>query len=226
MVVVLPTPPFWLHIEITRALPCSVTGLRLGEVGHRTTGRTEGRLLVLEGRSKGRGSAHGCRLCGGRDGRSGQGRHLGGGAAVRAGGVTGNAENEPPALIAHSLVLSTRRLVAGHAGDTRPAVRDKGQGEPGNPQPTRGIMLMNCALGPGQVHRQAGACAQVCAQLRACRLALHQVGVLRVPVDPGPDERAARHHPEPARRGRRRARTGPASSRSPRPRTGPPPRCG
>src|ERR1044071_5978892 len=33
VVVVLPTPPFWLHIEITRAGPCSVTGCGSGRYG-------------------------------------------------------------------------------------------------------------------------------------------------------------------------------------------------
>ncbi len=33
VVVVLPTPPFWLHIEITRAGPCSVTGRGSGSNG-------------------------------------------------------------------------------------------------------------------------------------------------------------------------------------------------
>ena len=31
--VVLPTPPFWLHIEITRALPCRVSGVGSGKCG-------------------------------------------------------------------------------------------------------------------------------------------------------------------------------------------------
>ena len=39
MVVVLPTPPFWLHIAMMRAGPCEVEGLRLGEVRQRATGR-------------------------------------------------------------------------------------------------------------------------------------------------------------------------------------------
>ena len=33
MVVVLPTPPFWLHIEITRAGPCWVSGWGSGRCG-------------------------------------------------------------------------------------------------------------------------------------------------------------------------------------------------
>ena len=33
MVVVLPTPPFWLHMEMTRAGPCSVSGLGSGSTG-------------------------------------------------------------------------------------------------------------------------------------------------------------------------------------------------
>ena len=33
VVVVLPTPPFWLHIEITRALPCTAIGFGSGSAG-------------------------------------------------------------------------------------------------------------------------------------------------------------------------------------------------
>ena len=43
MVVVLPTPPFWLHIEITRAWVGPLTGRRVGELGHRSPGRAEHR---------------------------------------------------------------------------------------------------------------------------------------------------------------------------------------
>ena len=41
VVVVLPTPPFWLHIEITRACRGSVTGRGSGRCGHRSTGGSE-----------------------------------------------------------------------------------------------------------------------------------------------------------------------------------------
>ena len=44
VVVVLPTPPFWLHIEITRAWPWVVSGRGLGQVGHRPAGRAEHHL--------------------------------------------------------------------------------------------------------------------------------------------------------------------------------------
>ena len=41
MVVVLPTPPFWLHIEMTRAWPWLLIGRGSGRYGHRPAGRAE-----------------------------------------------------------------------------------------------------------------------------------------------------------------------------------------
>ena len=41
MVVVLPTPPFWLHIEMIRALPWMPIGRGSGRVGPRAAGRAE-----------------------------------------------------------------------------------------------------------------------------------------------------------------------------------------
>src|ERR1044072_4847588 len=45
VVVVLPTPPFWLHMEITRALPWVVTGRGVGDVRRRTAGGAEHDVL-------------------------------------------------------------------------------------------------------------------------------------------------------------------------------------
>ena len=49
VVVVLPTPPFWLHIAMTRAGPCDASGGGLGEHGQRPPDGVElrvGRLLA------------------------------------------------------------------------------------------------------------------------------------------------------------------------------------
>src|SRR5688572_30547111 len=142
VVVVLPTPPFWLHIAMTRALPCSVSGRGsgrsiigrpVGPSGRSTWGRSNGRASLTVSVSVGEG--------------------LGG---LNRGGISvallpcdpGYPENVPP-LIEPLLVLSTRRLVAEHAGDTRPALR-RGTRRTPKPPARQGNLLMNCAVGPGQ----------------------------------------------------------------------------
>ena len=58
VVVVLPTPPFWLHIEITRAGPCSVTGRGSGSTGiGRPVGPTTVSPSAVVGSGGGAGSA-------------------------------------------------------------------------------------------------------------------------------------------------------------------------
>ena len=57
--VVLPTPPFWLHIAMIWAGPCSVSGSRLGE----------GTLPGLRGVAAQRGRAHLVAVLRARDGR-------------------------------------------------------------------------------------------------------------------------------------------------------------
>ena len=63
MVVVLPTPPFWLHIETTRAVPCSLTGGGSGRNGigrpvgpSSTTGSWTGGAEGAEGAEGGSGA--------------------------------------------------------------------------------------------------------------------------------------------------------------------------
>ena len=66
VVVVLPTPPFWLHIEITRAPPWRGQRRGLGELRHRPAGRADRRVRrrrragSARGRSKGIGWVTGC----------------------------------------------------------------------------------------------------------------------------------------------------------------------
>src|SRR6476469_6780177 len=64
VVVVLPTPPFWLHIDMTRAWVAPVTGLGSGMTGigrpvgpsTGSAGAAGGATVSAWGRSKGRGS--------------------------------------------------------------------------------------------------------------------------------------------------------------------------
>ena len=74
VVVVLPTPPFWLHIEMTRALPWVRHRPRLGEVGHRPAGGAEDDLVGRLGRWRLGGSARrAAGSVGGRSARNGIG---------------------------------------------------------------------------------------------------------------------------------------------------------
>src|SRR3954467_8771482 len=87
VVVVLPTPPFWLHIDTTRARPWVVTGPGSGRSG---IGRPVGPSLRSGsgGRSKGRGSDTGSSSRGSGEGRSSGGwggRVVGGGGGVDPG---------------------------------------------------------------------------------------------------------------------------------------------
>src|SRR4051794_22686904 len=113
VVVVLPTPPFWLHIEITRAWPCSVTGRGSGRSG---IGRPVGPSLASAGgRSKGRASATWSSRGSGASGEGGTGVRTTGGivpATLPPGAEVGTPPNVPPAFIERSLIhMSTRRLV-------------------------------------------------------------------------------------------------------------------
>src|SRR6478735_3252611 len=123
VVVVLPTPPFWLHIDTTRARPWVATGPGSGRSGiGRPVGPSLGSVAALTGRSKGRGSDTGSSSRG-----SGEGRSAGGWGVRNRGGISpaalppaagppdgGNEPPDvPPALIPRSSPdLSTRRLVA------------------------------------------------------------------------------------------------------------------
>src|SRR4051812_36651636 len=142
VVVVLPTPPFWLHIDMTRALPWVVSGLGSGITG---IGRPVGPISpVVAGttgasgsgsrRSKGRGSVMG----GGGVaiaslGSVGWWRGPGGAGGATDGGISGAADPRPnrepnraPSLIEVSSALgstdtqqpnlSTRRHVADAPG--------------------------------------------------------------------------------------------------------------
>ena len=62
MVVVLPTPPFWLHIEMTRA-GRACRAARGREVRQRAAGRTEDRLVVLDLPGVVHLGRHGCPRC-------------------------------------------------------------------------------------------------------------------------------------------------------------------
>src|SRR6478752_1287272 len=183
-VVVLPTPPFWLHIETTRARPWLFTGPGSGRSG---IGRPVGPSLgsVTGGRSKGRGSDTGSSSRG-----SGEG-------VVRTGGGISPASDVPPALIPRSSTTCRHGDLWSTSGEPRTALRQRQQWG-GNPQADREI----CALAPAWVHRRGVACALTCGGrarqesvgrgARARRV--DEVGVLRVLADPALDERAERQH--------------------------------
>src|SRR4051812_31084560 len=91
VVVVLPTPPFWLHIDTTRARPRALTGPGSGRSGiGRPVGPSLGSVTgaALGGRSKGRGSDTGS-----------SSRGSGEGVDVRKVGGISPASNVPPVLI-------------------------------------------------------------------------------------------------------------------------------
>src|SRR4051794_19357594 len=121
VVVVLPTPPFWLHIEMTRARPCVASGRGSGMTG---IGRPVGPISPVVGgsvggsgsgsrRSKGSGSVRGWVWgAGGRGevmaslGSLSSGAGGGGGGVETIGGISGavdprpnRAPNRAPSLI-------------------------------------------------------------------------------------------------------------------------------
>ena len=143
--------------------PCvAVSGqrLRVGQVGHRTTGGPERRLGVLGGRlhlgdggARGGlglrglrgferdGFSHAIVFSGGRgrSERSSQGRHLVGAAASPA---RHTPEDSATTHVPH-LALSTRRLVSELAGDSRPLLRHRTI-RTRKPPAHQGNLLMSC----------------------------------------------------------------------------------
>ena len=128
VVVVLPTPPFWLHIETTRARPCAASRgsargrpASAGRSGRGRPRRGLGAVAVTAGsstgRSKGSGLGHGVLVSGGRVG-------LGGLAVAEVGPAAASRRhcsrrpdrgNPAPLMSAPSLTRSTG-LRLDHAG--------------------------------------------------------------------------------------------------------------
>ena len=87
VVVVLPTPPFWLHIETTRAWPWVATRARLGDVGHRAAGGADATSV---GRPTGVPDGH----CGGRIESGLEGQWFAHAGLVSGGSGCGGEERE------------------------------------------------------------------------------------------------------------------------------------
>ena len=147
VVVVLPTPPFWLHIETTRALPWRRERRGLRELGHRSPGRADHgsadrgeRRLGLRlrvGDERDRVGSRGCQLQSGRlrgaDGRSNGGISDGTAALTgKSSRTTRHRSSVYPSLVAPD--MSTRRLDAQSIDRVAPILRDP---MPGLRQPTR-----------------------------------------------------------------------------------------
>ena len=190
VVVVLPTPPFWLHIETTRAGPCSVSCRGSGIIGHRPAGRAELRLgQPAAGARTGGGRARAAHL---RGWERGKGLRSSGGispAAPVALPAWGNGSSER-ATCAHptrsSHDLSTQRLVVDSRATLGPG-SDSDNPNPETPRPTGKSVDELCTAPRAGCTGKGCLCTDLWRTVRPGQPAggaSSSVRVLRVLVDP------------------------------------------